>query len=990
MNYTIQEHNAKILALIVAIEVSFEPKRDINVRGLKVKDANRLLSRNRQEKIAPDEILVDLNGALGELVVGSITMAGRISAHAAKYLVTNGNPINLSRYRGMQVWWLRELMNTRDVFIVVKGTEGERKSVTLVVRPTLIHGETLGYCFEGQQIDLVLNILESQQGIVSPKKVRTLTSLLFGAVKEGDAYAFQDLPDDYMFKIIVSEKYKKIDLKEIFEQALHSISRRLDINNMVKLLGEGFDTIGKENDNTRRNVKIAVLWRKRHEDIYKALKNNGFNVGKKNFFKIGKELGDGSGVLTEGNITWVLNDDWSQGLEIALGDIDLLVGSGGMPGTLNSAWLVAKYGGNFASIPISTEYINQGEAYTHFDNVDNFSPREKRNAKRFNFILIDPVTGRNKIYTHQDMIKADLNESVMTIGIIRENPYLGGGIQPVRINEKTGKALVNVLWLGPKEKGIINLELEFETSITHYLSKVQRSKTEEIKAKDLYHLSLAYAEFGKWRKAKGTIKNALTFSANHCSKEIERNITVAQLYFNGSEALGIGKTDVAIKRATEILKKALIYNENEDFLHIRRFLRRIAIDKMDRSIQRAESYWGKGLEGKEIALKLIPEAFEFWREAYKYTGHDIYLMERYNELSLWEIIHSYHEEIFNMWQRKKSPEEEEQSLLYRFKRAYEVFTRLCKTTLVSDYQKDLHKGHGDIWMCLLLVTVFRESPPSIRNGMIEAYFGLLDLINVEGNNLASRKNIDTPTLSSQFESQYGLSKQMVQAIIEYRNKQHSGKITNVAQLFEIQVLLKDDFILQFLSAIVPTNEQLQEINDLLVDVETKFVRPTSLTIEEQIIKQQKQRDKIQQEQNNVLDYNLEQGIFLFEAVIHAYHARELIVLGHPRGAEEYLSRAIAALDRMIDKAHGYLPYVYQHINKVNLYKEFGKHLGKIELFNKGIKALDEVLDPEKRRKRFGKNAGAVAGQDLIALRKMGELGQMINEFKNKGESAASV
>jgi tetratricopeptide (TPR) repeat protein len=261
-----------------------------------------------------------------------------------------------------------------------------------------------------------------------------------------------------------------------------------------------------------------------------------------------------------------------------------------------------------------------------------------------------------------------------------------------------------------------------------------------------------------------------------------------------------------------------------------------------------------------------------------------------------------------------------------------------------------------------------------------AYFELLHLINEKDTNLIPGKNIDTPTLSSHFESQYGLTPKMVQAIIEYRNKENSGKISNIAQLFEIPILVKDDFILQLLSALVPTKKQLQEVDDLLVDVEAKFVRPTSLTIEEQIIKQQKQRDKIQQEKHNVLDYNLEQGIFLFEAVIHAYHARELIVLGHPKGAEESLTRAIAALDRMIDKAHGYLPYVYQHKNKVNLYKEFGKLLGKIELFEKGIKALDEVLDPEKRKKRFGKNAGAVAGQDLIALRKMGELGQMIKQF----------
>ncbi len=972
-----------ILSLKEAIEAFFEPKRDPHVRGLKVKSVNRLMSGNRQEKIASHEILVDLNGPLGELVVGAGIMAGRISAHADKYIITNGNPINLLRYRGMQVWWLRELINTRGVFVVVKCTECERKGIHLVEKPSLIHGETLGYCFEERQVDLVLNILESEQGIIQPQKVRTLISLLFGAVKEGHPYAFPGLPDDYMFKIVVSEEYKTVDLNEIFERSLESMSNTLDINLMVKLLGERIDTIGRETAKTRWNMKIALLWRERHEDLYNAFKINGFHVGKKDFFKIGRELREGSGRLTEGHIEWVLHDDWSQGLEIALGGIDLLIGSGRMPGTLNSAWLVAKYGGNFASIPIATQYLYQGEARTHFDNVNNFSPREQSNAKRFNLDLIDPVTGRNKVYTHLDMIKGDLNESIMAIGIIRENPCLGGGIQGVRSDEETGKALVNVLWLGPAEKGIINLELEFETSISYYLSKIGMSGSEDRNADDLYHLSLAYAEFGKWKKAANTIQKALKHSAENSSKEFQKKITTVQLYIKGLEAFGLGNPDVANKRAAEFFEKALDCIDHDDSLHIRRFLRRIAIDKMDMVIQKAEDYWMKGLEGKEKALNYIPEAFECWKEAYKYTGNEVGLMERYNELNLWVTTHNYHDEIVDTWQRKEFPKKRKFRLQFRLKKAYEVFVKLRKTKIVSEYEKELHKRQGDIWMSYLLVTVFRESPPSIRNGMIKACLDLLDNINEEKNNQIINEQITTPTLSFHYEDRYDLSGEMVQAIIEYRDKQDAGKITNISQLFEIPILLENDFIMRFLSAIVPTKKQLQEADDILVEVEAKFVRPTSLTIEEQIIHQEKQREKIQQEQNNVLDYNLEQGIFLFEAEINAYHARELIVLGRPGGAEEYLAKAIAALDRMIDKSIGYLPYVYQQKNKVDLYKEFGKRFKSVELLKKGINALDEVLDPDKRRKRFGKNAGAVGGQDIIALRKMGELGQMIKNLEEK-------
>ena len=971
------------LSLKEAIEISFEPKRDPHVHGLKVKEVTRLMSGNRQGKIASGEILVDLNGTLGELVVGAGIMAGRISAHAGKYIITNGNPINLLRYRGMQVWWLRELINTRDVFVIVKSTECARKGINSVEKPSLIHGETLGYCFEKREVDLVLNMLVSEQGIVHPEKTGTLISLLFGAVREEHQYAFPDFPDDYMFKIVVSEEYKAIDLKKIFECALQSMSNNLDINLMMKLLGERIDTIGREKGKTRWNVRIAVLWRERHEDLYNAFKINGFHVGKKGFFKIGSELREGSGRLTEGHIVWVLHDDWSQGLEIALGDIDLLIGSGRMPGTLNNAWLVAKYGGNFSGIPITTEYLYEGEARTHFDNINNFSPREQRNAKRFNLELIDSVTGRNKIYTHRDLFKGDLSESIMAIGIIRDNPCLGGGIQGIRTDEETGKTQVNVLWLGPAEKGIINLELEFETSISYYLTKIRISGQDNRNADDLYHLSLAYAEFGRWKKAGKTIQRALKHSAESSSKAFQRKIKTAQLYIKGLEAFSLGNPEVANKRAAEFLEKALDCIDHEDSLHIRRFLRRIALDKMDRVIQKAENLWIKGIDEKNKALDYIPESFTYWKEACKYTGNEVGLMERYNELNLWETIHNYHDEIAGTWQRKELPKKKELRLQFRLKKAYEVFVKLRKTKIIIEYENELLKGQGDIWVSYLLVTVFRESPPSIRNGMIKACLDLLVSINEEKNNQIIDEQINTPTLASQYGARYGLSGEMVQAIIEYRDKRDTGTITNISQLFEIPILLENDFIMRFLSALVPTKKQLQETDDILVEVETKFVRPTSLTIEEQIIHQEKQREKIQQEQKNILDYNLEQGIFLFEAEINAYHARELIVLGHHKGAEEYLSKAIAALDRMIDKSLGYLPYVYQQKNKVDLYKEFGKRLKRGELLRKGVKALDEVLDPDKRRKRFGKNAGAVGGQDIIALRRMGELGQMIKKLEGK-------
>ena len=201
---------------------------------------------------------------------------------------------------------------------MVKASEGPKKGHSLIVRPTLVHGEHLGFG-EGTRADVAVNILEMANGITDKRKKGTIASLLIAPAKEGEE-AMPYLPDDHIFKIVLNKYFADIDLDAIIEKSLDRNQGRLNVRLMVKLLADEFKKRGKES----KDIKVMCLYRDRHEDLFEAFKEYEFTVVTKDFKTLGGYVRKSEGRYTDGNIIWRENDDWSDGLALALGRLTLL------------------------------------------------------------------------------------------------------------------------------------------------------------------------------------------------------------------------------------------------------------------------------------------------------------------------------------------------------------------------------------------------------------------------------------------------------------------------------------------------------------------------------------------------------------------------------------------------------------------------------------------------------------------------------------------
>ena len=89
---------------------------------------------------------------------------GVVAARSLKYFSTNGEGFNISRTRGMAVWWLRHIYNSFNWWkAYVVNAEGERKEM-----PMLYIGEKFGTATGSEnEADIVLSAFENDRCIVN-------------------------------------------------------------------------------------------------------------------------------------------------------------------------------------------------------------------------------------------------------------------------------------------------------------------------------------------------------------------------------------------------------------------------------------------------------------------------------------------------------------------------------------------------------------------------------------------------------------------------------------------------------------------------------------------------------------------------------------------------------------------------------------------------------------------------------------------------------
>src|SRR3989338_4589216 len=793
---------------------------------------------------------------------------------------------------------------------------------------------------------MALNILEIAGGITKRKKQGTLISLLFAPVKEGEE-AMPYLPDDYMLKIVLNKHFVDIDLDAIIEKSLDRNYGKLNVRRMVKLLADEFRKRGKG----PKDIKVMSLYRDRHEDLFEAFKENGFTVLTKDFKKLGGYVRESEGRYTDGNIIWRENDDWSDGLALALEEIDLIIGAGGMSEAINIAAIVSKLGGELRGIAIASEYMPHGEALRHFDHIWNFSPSETRRHKRFG---LNP----RQIFTEDTLLKGNPNESVLVIGIIRDYPWLAGKIDGVMINPDTGKATVNVIWMAGVDT-IYLLEIEVDTSIAEYFTQAAGAKTLDGKVSALYALSLAYAEFGLWKKARVSIAEALQVCKQHALEELWM-ITAAGEYMRGLEHFGIDEPANATNEAIEIFANALeiIKKHNlKDSLHVRRMLRRIYVYFMEQKIKEAEANMRFSVrEKREVTAKLFDEALELWKKAFSYAGHEVDLLERWNSLHLWQVRQAYQERIRMLWEKgTKEPDS-----ATRIKIAYEAFNEFRDERLVKEYEGWQNKYNGDIFLCVLLDTAFAESPPARRKALIEAWLDFWESLNNPAFNVNRLRGC-------------GLTKKIAGRVISYRNTKNTRKIENIGELLALSTMDDSNRVIKFLLNIIPTDEMLEKSRDKFYLLQKKELLPTTATQEELIWIRLEAMLKAAEEKTldageRSYDYTGAQMLAGYVEGVYRYNALLFISMGHPQGAKEQYERAVSFYREMRVKFGGYYPFEFQ-LQIVDIYNEMGGRFKSSEFYQNAVGALEDLLNKERREKIFIDPRNFVAMETAVILNK---------------------
>ncbi|HLG28928.1 MAG TPA: fructose-bisphosphatase class II, partial [Candidatus Brocadiales bacterium] len=311
---------------------------------------------------------------------------GIVAARSLKYFGTNGEGFNISRTRGMAVWWLRHIYNSFNWWkAYVVNAEGERKEM-----PMLYIGEKFGIATGSEnEADIVLSAFENDRCIVNQAS-NGGTIFAVGYSERGGLF---NSPDMYGVKTIVGNKYKGAGIN-----VLHGITKNLTLMAGNTLKGENKEIDSQSVRNEIKKMKVVILDRPRHEKLIRTV----------------KELG--------AQLILVKDDDLTPTLAVTRGEVDLIIGVGGIPEAMLSAIIIEKLGGEM-SLRILPSGIAQDEKLSGMINNWNLFRKNEVDILK-NFKVVRPGTEKegerpwDTVWTSKDLARG--KDMVFTAGVIKK------------------------------------------------------------------------------------------------------------------------------------------------------------------------------------------------------------------------------------------------------------------------------------------------------------------------------------------------------------------------------------------------------------------------------------------------------------------------------------------------------------------------------------------------------------------------------------------
>ena len=834
---------------------------------------------------------------------------GIVAARSLKYFSTNGEGFNVSRTRGMAVWWLRHIYNSFKWWkAYVVNAEGERKEM-----PMLYIGEKFGSATgSDEQADISLSAFENDRCIVSHA---SCCGTVF-AVGYAERGGLANFPDMYGVKTIVGSKYKGAGVSVI-----HGVTKNLTLMAENTLKGKNREVSQQNVRDEIKTMKVIVLDRPRHNKLIKTLTDLGAQV------------------------TLVRDDDLTPTLAVTRDEADLIIGVGGIPEAMLSAIIIEKLGGEM-SLRILPRNVAQDEKLLGTMNNWNLFMKSEVDILR-NFKIVRPGTERedektwNTVWTSKDLARG--KDMVFTASVIKKTPWIrfpdGKEAPGVELDPVTGEITVHVLRIAGNGMEIV--PVIYRTVIDKYVNQFMHYDGINVMAGEdiVVELEKVYTEFGMYQEAKECLQKAM--AREGIRQDLLREYHSIYDYVEGLDALthGPAQTPESIIKHFETVSRLPIAND-------------VGL-RSRRMIKRYYEYLGD----KYYHERRFEKAITCYKEALKYSPHELKVHRKINSIQMRDVL----EEFFRRIDRRY------QELNYTESENWEQFKLGTALELFYGYAGRSGFSSRDPWLIVFRRTVLHGKKPSYKLSILTKLLRLLKELNWANDYKLSQflnkefgmssgeidailtyRNSQIEMLRSSdslaaARTNFHGDKQSDTGLGENADSHHVWRnkiFHSVGELYFVKGLSLESLSKLLIPKVVVESQNELEDADI----------PLSISLVE----------AMEQRYKNILEelregYKKEAQEHSY-AVAEAYHYLSLALydIGDDDGAKLYYDEAIKKYGEIIEKFEGITP-VHAQYRIGNLYEELALLYEKEQLlyYNKAIDAYMNIIDEQKSTKLFG-------------------------------------
>ncbi len=796
---------------------------------------------------------------------------GIVAARSLRYFSTNGEGYNIFRARRMAVWWLRHIYNSFKWWkACVVNAEGERKEM-----PMLYIGERFGSetVQKNCEADIVLSAFENDRCIVDQESEG---GAVF-AVGYSERQKLFNSPDMYCVKAIYSNKYKGAGI-----DITHGITKNLELMAEKELKDKNEKPTLQNIVEEIKKMKIVVLERPRHKKLIKTINDLGAEV-----------------IL-------VKEDDLTPTFAVSKGEIDMIIGAGGVPEAILSGIIVSQLGGEVTLRILPLEVAREEQLLGKLKNWNLFKKNEIDILK--NFKIVRPDTEKegeipwDRMLTVKDLVKGE--DIVFTASVIKNTPWIklssGEDVPGVNINPESGEIKVYVVRVADNKLEIA--PILYKTIIEKYLEQYKDSKdgNSEINVNLLIQLGNAYSEFGLFEQARDCIQKAKI--CNGISDDTIKRCNSMYEYISG--------LDFLTKKSLQTPKEIIEHFEKSDHLDEEEKERL----RPRRIVKRYYEYLGD----KDYHNQHYDEAIEHYKKALEYNPHELKLHRKVNTIQMRDIVSEYFDRIDKKFQELNYNDTKELKKC-KLGIALEVF---------YDDKRQLAFSCRNPWLIFFRRTVLHGETPSYKLAVLIKLLRLYKKLNMTGDD----------DLRLFLNAEFCINREDIDIVMDYRKKLE--KFDSVSELYFVKGLSVEG-----LSKLLLPNVRIESQNEL-EDSEI----PLTISLVEAV---ERRYRNILEELKGGVKAEAQEHTY---AVAEAYHYVGLALydVGDDEGAKINYEMAIKRFSEIINKFTGITPFNAQ-CRIGNLYEELALlyENEKVDYYNKAMDAYTYITEERRSNIMFG-------------------------------------